>query len=309
MALLEVSKVDFQYYGSSFGLQDVNLTLNKGERLALYGCENAGKTTLLRVLCGLEEYYRGSILLDGVELKELSQKDMDIGFSFDRRILDGKDIASDVISYPMKLRNMPSDYVESYLKQVSEKCKIPLTSQIKDMSDAQVVMLILARLFAVDRRIYLIDDVWKDLPEDDKFEVYGVIAENLKGKSAIISTDDSDFAMKISTGSVLVLTERQVLPMLTVEEILKRPLNMQSAVFAGYELHIGQLVKTEEEYFADICGKLYPVSRPMGEIYVGKRVCFAVKRLGERCDTEDVGNGEVMNFYYDVDNERIISMR
>ena len=70
MALLEVSKVDFQYYGSSFGLQDVNLSLNEGDRLIIYGRENSGKTTLLRMLCGLEEYCRGSILLDGADIKE-----------------------------------------------------------------------------------------------------------------------------------------------------------------------------------------------------------------------------------------------
>ncbi|MDE5756210.1 MAG: ATP-binding cassette domain-containing protein [Clostridia bacterium] len=308
MALLEVTKVDFEYYGSSFALQDVNLSLSQGERLVIYGRENSGKTTLLRLLCGLEEYDRGNILLDGVQLKELSQKQMDIGFSFDCRILDGKALAGDVISYPMKLREMPQESVDAYLEMVTSRCNIPMQTQIKDLSDMQIAVLILARLFAVDRRLYLIDDVWKDLPQEEKAVVTKYLNDNINGKNAIVATDDSDWARKISADKILVMTDKQVAPVLSAEEIERRPLNMQSAIFAGYELHIGKLVKIGEKYFAHLYGKDYPVSKPIGDVYVGKRVCFAIKRYGGPCDIQEVGNGEVMSFYYDVDAERIVTL-
>lgn len=307
MALLEVSKVDFQYYGSSFGLQDVNLSLNEGDRLIIYGRENSGKTTLLRMLCGLEEYCRGSILLDGADIKELSQKDMNIGFSFDSRILDGKALVGDVISYPMKLRNANSDDIVAYLKRVSDRCNIPMQLQIRNLSNVQVAAVIIARLFAVDRRIYLVDDVWKDMSEDEKSMVFDFLKENIADKSVIIATDDSAMARQIFADGIVVLSDGEALPMMSEEDIVSRPLNMQSAIFAGYELHIGLLSKTGDRYFADICGKEYLVSAPIGEVYVGKRVCFAVKREGESCEAEEVGDAKVMTFYYDVDNERIIS--
>ncbi|MDE6210900.1 MAG: ATP-binding cassette domain-containing protein [Clostridia bacterium] len=307
MALLEVSKVDFKYYGSSFGLQDVNLSLDSGDRLVIYGRENSGKTTLLRLLCGLEEYCSGSILLGGAQLKELSQKDMDIGYSFDKSILDAKALAGEIISYPMKLRNLRSDDIDDYLERVADKCKIPLQSHIKDLSDRQIALLILARLFAVDRRLYLVDDVWKDLPQEEKIIVFDFLKEHIAGKSVIVATDDSGLAKEIYTDAIVVLAEGEVSPLLSLEEINSRPLNMQSAIFAGYELHIGQLVKTDGKYFANLYGSKYPVSQPIGTIYEGQRVCFAVQRFGEPCELEEVGEGIVMSFYYDVNNERIIS--
>lgn len=307
MALLEVKEADFRYYGSSFELKGVNLFLSKGDRLVIYGRENSGKTTLLRVLCGLEDYSQGNILLDGVELKELSQKDMGIGYTFDKSILDGKELVKDIISLPTKLREASQDRIDSYLKDVEKRCDLPLSAKVKDLSDMQVAMLILARLFAVDRRLYLIDDVWKDLTREEKSLVTDYLIENINDKSAIVATDDEILARKVATDKIVVLTEKQVAPMMTAEEISARPINMQSAIFAGYELHIGSLVKIEDSYFADINGEKFLVSKPISDIYVGKKVCFAIKRLGEPSDKDEVGDGEVMSFYYDLDVERVIT--
>ena len=281
MVMLEVKDVDFKYYGSTFELNGVNLSLGDGERLVIYGRENSGKTTLLRVLCGLENYSKGNIILDGVELKKLSQKDMNIGYTFDKSILDSKSLTKDILSMPMKLREVSQSQIESYIAKVSERCNLPMQSQIKDLSNMQVAMLILARLFSVDRRLYLIDDVWKDLPEEEKTTLLEYLDENIKGKSVVIATDDKDFAKSTTEEKILVLTEKEVAPTLSAQEISANPINMQSAIFAGYELHVGKLVKTEDKYYADICGEHFLVSPPIGDIYVGKNVCFAIRRVGK----------------------------
>lgn len=307
MALLEVIKAEARYYGSKFELKDVDFVLDKGQRLVVYGAENSGKTTLLRVLCGLEEYCGGSITLDGTPLKELTQKEMNVGFTFDARILDGKATVQDTISYPMKLRGVEQRLIDGYIEKTADKCNLPMQSPIKDLNDMQVAKLILARLFAIERKLYLIDDVWKDLPDKDKREVIAFLKGNIEGKSVIIATDDRTLAREIVQDKVIVLTEKQVLRALSSEEISERPLNMQSAHFAGYELHLGRLAKVEGNYFADLYGQLYGVARPIDDIYVDKKVCFAIRRSGALGETDEVGDGEVMSFYYDKDNERIIS--
>ena len=231
---------------------------------------------------------------------------MDIGFSFDRRILDVKASVGDTISLPMKLREVPTVYIDSYLESVA-KLDLPSNAQVKDLSDMQVALLILARLFSVDRRLYLGDDVWKDLAQEEKYLVLDYLIENIKGKSVIIATDDDVLTKKIATGKIVVMTDKQVAPMLSLEEICARPINMQSAILSGYELHIGELVKNGSEYFANISEELYSVAQPISDIYVGKKVCFAIKRLGEFSDKDEVDDGEVMSFYYDLDVERIIT--
>ena len=140
MALIEVKDVDFRYFGSDFELNGVNFSLSKGDRLIIYGREGVGKTTLLRLLCGLEDYCHGSIYLDGIELNELSQKDMDIGYSFDKRILDAKSQVEDIISMPMKLRKVSQDTIDDHLQSVAKRCDLPMDAQVGALSELQIAM-------------------------------------------------------------------------------------------------------------------------------------------------------------------------
>ncbi|MCX6719487.1 MAG: ABC transporter ATP-binding protein, partial [Candidatus Taylorbacteria bacterium] len=66
--------VAFQYPFDKKGreiLQDISFKIRPGERLALVGCNAAGKTTIVRLICGIYEPTKGRILVDGVDLKEI----------------------------------------------------------------------------------------------------------------------------------------------------------------------------------------------------------------------------------------------
>ena len=76
MTLLKVTNAYVSYYGSSFSITGVNLTLEEGEKVVIYGREGCGKTTLLRALAKLEEYTSGDVYVEGKSLKELCQKSL-----------------------------------------------------------------------------------------------------------------------------------------------------------------------------------------------------------------------------------------
>ena len=59
-----------KWYGEHHVLQDVNLTVKKGERIVICGPSGSGKSTLIRCINRLEEHQRGHIIVDGIELTD-----------------------------------------------------------------------------------------------------------------------------------------------------------------------------------------------------------------------------------------------
>ena len=57
-----------KWYGDFHVLRDINLTVNKGERIVICGPSGSGKSTLIRCINRLEEHQKGDIIVDGIEL-------------------------------------------------------------------------------------------------------------------------------------------------------------------------------------------------------------------------------------------------
>lgn len=306
MTLLKVTNADVNYYGSSFSLTDVNMTLEEGEKVVVYGRDGCGKTTLLRTLAKLEEYTSGDIYVEGKSLKKLCQKELDFGYTFDSSVLSQRDVVADVISYPMRLRDVSQSKIDGYLGKVSGELSLPLDGKVSQLSQLQVAKLIIARLFCVKRRLYLVDDVWKDLPCDEKMQVIDILTRYLEGKSAVIATDDVDVFKALGIDSVIVLSSGSATRQTTYDRLAKRPTNMESAIFCGYELHIGRLERSGERYCADIEGIKYSVVKPISDVFVGKNVCFVIK--GEELQESAGKLSVVKDVYYDLQSERIIAI-
>jgi len=76
-----VRNVDYSYeYSSRQVLSNINFTVTPGEKVALLGANGCGKTTLLKILCGLFAPTRGSVLIDGVEVKPKASFGFRVGF-------------------------------------------------------------------------------------------------------------------------------------------------------------------------------------------------------------------------------------
>jgi len=66
-AIIEIIEMH-KWFGDFHVLQDINLTVNKGERIVICGPSGSGKSTLIRCINRLEEHQRGRIIVDGTEL-------------------------------------------------------------------------------------------------------------------------------------------------------------------------------------------------------------------------------------------------
>ncbi|MDE7328796.1 MAG: ATP-binding cassette domain-containing protein [Clostridia bacterium] len=292
--LLLLKDVSLSYYGTDFCIRDINLSMQSGKRLTVYGREGSGKTLLLRAIAGLEESDFGDIILDGKNLRDVAVKDRGIGFTFDFSSLQKVKSVSQIIEYPMKLRGYSQEQMEKAVESACDSFEIDKLAAVESLEDFDKAKALLARLFAIERKLYVVDDVWKDLERDKQLQIIRLLKEVAADKSVVIATQDVEFAREFD-GEVVVLSKGECARPKLLEEHSVRPTNMETAILCGYAIFKSVLQRGENGYFAELENNEYSVEEPLSDIYVGKEVCFAV---GERGAT---------GFYYDKDCERIIS--
>ncbi|MDE6614476.1 MAG: ATP-binding cassette domain-containing protein [Clostridia bacterium] len=290
--LLTLDDVNTAYIGSDFSIERICLSLDYGDVLTLYGREGSGKTLILRTIAGLEAC-SGNILLDGKKLSDIQFKDRDIGYTFDFSSLGKDKSVGEILEYPMRLRNYDDNRIADIIKSVEEKYSLCKEDKVESLSEFEKVKLILARLFCIQRRLYLVDDIWKDLQDQERSVIADILQVAIEGKSVIIATQDVELARRLGKNNISVVANGECSKNCSLEEMTSRPINIESAILCGYAIYMDVLGKNEQGYFANIDGKVYQVDRPLNDIYVGKQVCFAY-------------DGKV-RFYYDKDCEKIIS--
>ena len=105
---VEISGMN-KWYGAFHVLRDINLTVNRGERIVIAGPSGSGKSTLIRCINALEEHQQGKIVVDGTvlsnDLKNIDKIRSEVGNSIDcevKRIGSGAEAASATMGDSMR---------------------------------------------------------------------------------------------------------------------------------------------------------------------------------------------------------------
>jgi ATP-binding cassette, subfamily B, bacterial len=195
----EFRHVSFRYPGTErMVLNDLNLWLRAGERVALIGENGEGKTTLVKLLTRLYDPTEGQILLDGVDLREYDLDDLyrEIGVIF-----------QDFMRYEMTAReNIAVGKIEEVnnldlLKAAADKSmaddvirRLPLQYQQQlgrrfengiDLSGGEWQKLALARAYLRDAQFLILDEPTAALDARSEYEVFQRFAELTSGKTAL----------------------------------------------------------------------------------------------------------------------------
>ncbi|MCL2848162.1 MAG: ATP-binding cassette domain-containing protein [Firmicutes bacterium] len=161
---ITLKNISKDYDGLIGAINGVDLTINNGDIFVLLGQIGSGKTTLCRLIAGLEVPSEGEIFFDGVAGDSVSIKERDICYIGDScGLLKGKTIEKSII-YGLKLRKIPKEEISSRLKKASQMLglcnwlktkpskKKPLPSEIQ-------VKAFLARALVRKPKIIIFDDL------------------------------------------------------------------------------------------------------------------------------------------------------
>lgn len=222
--VLTFDHVDFRYPGAKENvLDDISFTVRPGETTAIIGSTGSGKSTLLHLIPRFYDVSGGSICLDGVDIREMRQKDLreEIGFVPQKGVLFSGTIASNIL---FGKKGTSEELTEEENKLAEEAAQIAQAEEFisdkpqgymttvsqggTNVSGGQKQRLSIARAIAKDPLIYLFDDSFSALDYKTDVALRKGLAKKTKDRSVVI------VAQRISTiidaDQIIVLDEGRV---------------------------------------------------------------------------------------------------
>ena len=184
-------------------LENFNLIVEENKILAIVGPSGGGKTTLLRMLAGLEKIDSGEIVYNGESLPidELEKRNL-LGFVFqDFQLFPHLTVLENIVLSPIKTMNMSKSDAEN--KAITLLNKLGLEKQVNNypvsLSGGQKQRVALARAMMIDPKIIGYDEPTSALDPELRLEVEKLIIQNRElGITQIVVTHDLQFAENIA---------------------------------------------------------------------------------------------------------------
>ncbi|HYF74475.1 MAG TPA: sulfate ABC transporter ATP-binding protein, partial [Nocardioides sp.] len=156
---IEVSGVT-KRFGDFVALDDVNVSLPTGQLTALLGPSGGGKSTLLRIIAGLDSADAGSVSIEGVDATRLPPQKRNVGFVFQHYAVFKHMTVAKNVAFGLEIRHRPKEEIKA---KVDELLRLVHLSQFahrlpSQLSGGQRQRMALARALAVEPSVLLLDE-------------------------------------------------------------------------------------------------------------------------------------------------------
>ena len=195
-----------KWYGDFHVLKDINLTINRGERIVICGPSGSGKSTMIRCINRLEEHQKGKIIVDNIELthdvKNIAEIRREVGMVFQHfNLFPHLTVLENCTLAPIWVRKMPKKEAEEIAMHYLERVKIP--EQAKkfpgQLSGGQQQRVAIARSLCMNPRIMLFDEPTSALDPEMISEVLDVMVSLAEsGMTMLCVTHEMGFARKVA---------------------------------------------------------------------------------------------------------------
>ena len=234
--LLRVEGVSKIYDGTIKAVDDVSLTVNKGEIFGLLGGSGCGKSTLLRILAGFEKPTKGKIFLENQDITNLPPYQRPINMMFQSYALFPHLSVWENVAFGLKRDNMPKDEIATRVDEMLSLVQLNKYAQRKphQLSGGQQQRVALARSLAKRPKLLLLDEplgaLDKKLRETTQLELVNIIEK--VGVTCVLVTHDQEEAMTMAS-RIAVMSEGYFLQIGEPDAIYETPNSRQVADFIG----------------------------------------------------------------------------
>jgi len=227
-----------KWYGNFHVLKDINLKVNKGERIVVCGPSGSGKSTLIRCINHLEEHQKGQIIVDGIEinqdLKKIEQVRREAGMVFQHfNLFPHLTILENLVLAPIWVRKMPRKEAEELAMGYLERVKIPEQAgkYPGQMSGGQQQRVAIARSLCMNPKVMLFDEPTSALDPEMISEVLDVMVSLAEdGMTMICVTHEMGFAKRVAD-SVIFMDAGEIIECNNPKEFFDNPQNERTQLF------------------------------------------------------------------------------
>jgi len=227
-----------KWFGAFHVLRDIDLTVQRGERIVVCGPSGSGKSTLIRCINALEEHQQGKIVVDGTELssdlKNIDRIRSEVGMVFQHfNLFPHLTILENCTLAPIWVRKTPKKEAEEIAMHFLEKVKIP-EQALKypgQLSGGQQQRVAIARSLCMKPRIMLFDEPTSALdPEMIKEVLDTMIALAEEGMTMLVVTHEMGFAQAVAN-RVIFMDAGQIVEQNEPSEFFNNPQSDRTTLF------------------------------------------------------------------------------
>lgn len=209
--LVRLAGVD-KWFGALHVLQDIDLSIDRGEVVVVIGPSGSGKSTLCRTINRLEPIDSGEITIDGQKLpeegKELARLRADVGMVFQSfNLFAHKTVLENVMLGPLKVRKQPKGEVEARARELLERVGVANQADKypAQLSGGQQQRVAIARALAMDPKVMLFDEPTSALDPEMINEVLDVMTSLARdGMTMVVVTHEMGFARRAANRVVFM---------------------------------------------------------------------------------------------------------
>lgn len=235
--MIEINNLN-KWYDDFHVLKDINLTVKKGEKIVICGPSGSGKSTMIRCINRLEEFQKGSLVVESIPLnsdvKNIESIRKEVGMVFQHfNLFPHLTILENLTLAPIRVRKMPkkeaNDMAMKYLEMVKiadQAHKYP-----GQLSGGQKQRVAIARSLCMKPKVLLFDEPTSALDPEMVKEVLDVMVDLAKeGITMLCVTHEMGFAREVAD-RVIFMDAGQILEENTPHEFFDNPQHERTKEF------------------------------------------------------------------------------
>ena len=229
-------------FGDFVALEDVTLSIPTGQLTALLGPSGGGKSTLLRIIAGLEAADSGTVVIDGADATGLPAQKRNVGFVFQHYAAFKHMTVAKNIAFGLEIRKRPKDEVAAKVEELLSLVHLTqfghrLPSQL---SGGQRQRMALARALAIEPTVLLLDEPFGALDAKVRKELRDWLRRlhDEVHVTTVFVTHDQEEALEVAN-SIVVINEGRIEQIGTPDDLYDRPANDFVQSFLGPVTQLG----------------------------------------------------------------------
>ena len=299
-------------YDKNLIINEVDLAIKDKEFLVLVGASGCGKSTILRMIAGLEEITGGDIFIGDRRVNNVPPKDRDIAFVFQSYALYPHMTVYENIAFGLKMRKMDAETIDKKVMDAAEILDLTnlLSRRPKQLSGGQRQRVALGRAIVREPKVFLMDEPLSNLDAKLRVQMRSEIKklhEKLQTTFIYVTHDQTE---ALTMGDRIVVLDKGVIQQVdTPENIYSNPANTFVAGFVGSPQmnFLDGKISNDEIIVSDIRIKLSEEQKEA----IGDRCCITIGirpenmtssdgeiKIGARVDMSEMLGSEKIAYFY-----------
>lgn len=214
---IEFSNVDFSYSEETKLIENMNIQIKEGDRIAIVGPTGAGKTTLVNLLLRFYEINGGKIFIDNIDIQNISKDNLRSLFGMvlqDTWLMSGS--IRDNIAYgkpdatDQEIKEAARQaHIDFFIETLPDGYDTVLNEEISNISQGQKQLLTIARAILADNKILILDEATSSVDTRTEYYIQNAMTKMMTGKTCFIiahrlsTIKSADLILVMNQGSII----------------------------------------------------------------------------------------------------------